>query len=115
MMKIHYLEIVTPDIEAVCDAYQATHGVSFDIADASLGGAKTCTLSDGSVVGVRGLLSEVEVPVIRPYWLVEDIHLALDSAVAKGAEIAHPPYEIEGKGSFAIYIQGSIHHGLWQL
>jgi hypothetical protein len=28
--------------------------------------------------------------------------------------MAHPPKEIPGHGTFAIYIQGGIHHGLWQ-
>ncbi len=113
-MKIHYLEIVTPDSNAVCDAYEAAHNISFGAADESLGGARTCHLTDGSVIGVRGPLSEVEEPIVRPYWLVEDIKLALEKAVEKGAKIAHPPSVIEGKGIFAIYIQGSIHHGLWQ-
>lgn len=26
-----------------------------------------------------------------------------------------PPLEIPGKGTFAIYIQGGVDHGLWQL
>ena len=30
------------------------------------------------------------------------------------AEIAHPPMELPGHGTFAIYLQGGIHHGLWQ-
>jgi hypothetical protein len=31
------------------------------------------------------------------------------------AQVAHPPMEIPGHGTFAIYIQGGVHHGLWQL
>jgi hypothetical protein len=34
--------------------------------------------------------------------------------VNSGAEIAHPPMEIPGHGKFAIYVQGGVHHGLWQ-
>ena len=30
-------------------------------------------------------------------------------------EIAHPPMELPGYGTFAIYIQGGIQFGLWQL
>lgn len=55
-MQIHYLEIVTRDVDAVCAAY----------------------------------------------------------AAANGARFAHPPMEIPGHGTFAIYIQGGVHHGLWQ-
>ncbi len=114
-MKIHYLEIVASDISAVCEAYEAALGVQFGPADALLGGARTCTLHDGSIVGVRGPLSEHEQPLTRPYWLVEDINVALKNAADAGAEIAHPALEIPGKGTFAIYIQGDVHHGLWQL
>ena len=114
-MKVHYLEIVSPDVDAVCRAYEAAHGVVFGAPDAALGDARTATLPDGSMVGVRGPMRESEEPVVRPYWLVDDIEAALDAAVAQGVEVAHPPLEIPGKGTFAIYLQGSVQHGLWQL
>ncbi|HJN45694.1 MAG: hypothetical protein QF786_01830 [Vicinamibacterales bacterium] len=34
--------------------------------------------------------------------------------VDAGDEIAHPPMKIPGHGTFAIFMQGGIHHGLWQ-
>ena len=114
-MKVHYLEIVSPDVDAVCKIYEAVHNVRFGEADESLGGAKTCHLQDGSIVGVRGPLRETEEPVVRPYWLVKDIKQAIGSVEAQGAEIAVLPIEIPGKGTFAIYIMGSVDHGLWQL
>ena len=114
-MKIHYLEIVASDIDTVCRSYEAAHKISFAQADGSLGGARTCSLADGSIVGVRGLLSDSEVPVIRPYWLVEDISAAVNAIEEQGAEILHPPLEIPGKGTFAIYSVGSIQQGFWQL
>ena len=114
-MKLHYLEIVSPDVDAICTAYEAAHNVQFGEADELLGGAKTCELPDGSIVGVRGPLRETEEPIIRPYWLVEDIEKAVNSAKAKGADIAVPPLEIPGKGKFAIYINGALDHGFWQL
>ncbi len=114
-MKIHYLEIVASDVDAVCRAYEAVYGVSFDAPEASLGGARTAGLPDGGIVGVRGTLHETEEPVIRPYWLVDDIEAALARVVGEGGKVAHPPLEIQGRGTFAIYIQGSVHHGLWQL
>jgi len=46
--------------------------------------------------------------------LVDDLDAAAAAAVTGGGEIAHPPMEIPGHGKFAIYIQGGIHHGLWQ-
>lgn len=114
-MKVHYLEIVSPDVEAVCRAYEAAHGVTFDAPDDALGGARTAALTDGSIVGVRGPLRESEEPVVRPYWLVENIEEALAAVVAQGVEVAVSPLEIPAKGTFAIYIHGSIQHGLWQL
>lgn len=114
-MKVHYLEIVTPDVDAICATYEAAHNVKFGQPDEFLGGARTCTLTDGSIVGVRGPLRETEEPVVRPYWLVEDIEKAVSAVQAQGAEIAVPPMEIPGKGTFAIYINGAIDHGLWQL
>ena len=66
-------------------------------------------------MGVRAPLRETEDPVVRPYWLVADIDAALAAAVQAGGKIAHPPMEIPGQGTFAIYLQGGNDHGLWQL
>ena len=114
-MRIYYLEIVTPDVDAVCAAYAAVHGVNFGPPVAGLGNARTAALPGGGLVGVRAPMHETEEPVVRPYWLVDDIEAAVAAAVEHGAVVAHPPLEIPGHGTFAIYIQGGIHHGLWQL
>lgn len=114
-MKVHYLEIVSHDVEAVCKAYAITNAVSFSEPDAMLGGARTCTLADGSIVGVRAPMRETEEPVVRPYWLVDDIDKAVADLESAGAMIAMQPMEIPGKGKFAIYILGGNDHGLWQL
>jgi len=52
---------------------------------------------------------------VRPYWLVDDIVAAVAAAVQAGAELAVPPMEIPGHGTFAIYRQGGNDHGLWQV
>jgi predicted enzyme related to lactoylglutathione lyase len=114
-MQIHYLEIVTEGVEAVCAAYAAADGVQFGEPDPGLGNARTAPLPGGGLVGVRAPMHETEEPVVRPYWLVDDIEAAVAAAVEAGGEVAHPPMEIPGHGTFAIYIQGGIHHGLWQL
>ena len=114
-MRIQYLEIVTPQVEAVCAAYAGAHGVEFGEPDAGLGNARTAPLAGGGLVGVRAPMHESEQPVVRPYWLVDDIEAALAATIEAGAEVAHPPLEIPGHGTFAIYIQGGVHHGLWQL
>ena len=113
-MRIHYLEIVTPDVAAVCTTYERSLGVSFGDPEAGLGNARTAPLAGGGRIGVRAPMHESEEPVVRPYLLVDDIETAVDAVVAAGGEIAHPPLELPGYGTFAIYIQGGIHHGLWQ-
>lgn len=113
-MQIHYLEIVTSEVDAVCAAYAAAMGVQFGEPDTGLGNARTAALPGGGLVGVRGPLRATEEPVVRPYWLVDDIEAAVAAAVEAGGELAHPPMEIPGHGTFAIYLQGGIDHGVWQ-
>ena len=114
-MQVHYLEIVTKEVDAVCAAYAAATGVQFGKPDAGLGNARTATLPGGGLVGVRAPMRQTEGPVVRPYWLVDDIEAAVAAAVDAGGEVAHPPMDIPGHGTFAIYIHGGVDHGLWQL
>lgn len=114
-MQIHYLEIVTQDVDATCAAYAKAHDVTFSEGEPGLGNARTTALANGGMIGVRAPMHETEEPVVRPYLLVDNIDRAVQAAEAAGAEIAHPPLEIPGLGKFAIYIQGGNHHGLWQL
>jgi predicted enzyme related to lactoylglutathione lyase len=113
-MQVYYLEIVTKEVDAVCAAYAAANGVQFGKPDAGLGNARTAALAGGGLVGVRAPLRDNEEPVVRPYWLVDDIAAAVAAVAKAGGEIAHPPLEIPGHGTFAIYIQGGIQHGFWQ-
>jgi predicted enzyme related to lactoylglutathione lyase len=114
-MQVQYLEIVTPDVEAVCQTYSKLHGIKFNDADQNLGGARTAKLSGGGMIGIRAPMRDTETPVVRPYILVNDIQAAVDAAAESGAEIAIPPMEIPGHGKFAIFIQGGIESGLWQI
>ena len=114
-MLIQYLEIVTPELQATCDALETMHGVTFGDPDPTLGNARTAILEGGGRIGVRAPMREDELPVVRPYVLVDDIEAAVRAAEAAGAKIALPPMEIPGQGMFAIYIQGGIEHGLWKL
>jgi len=114
-MQVHYLEIVTNEVDAVCATYERLHGVTFGAGDAGLGNARTAPLPGGGLLGVRAPMHETEMPVVRPYLLVDDVDAAAKAAEEAGGEIAHPPMEIPGHGQFAIFIQGGIHHGLWQV
>lgn len=114
-MRIQYLEIVTKEVDAVCAAYETALDVAFGGAVGELGNARTAGLPDGGMVGIREPMHETEAPVVRPYWLVNDVEAAVAAAVESGAEVAHPPLEIPGRGTFAICIQGGIHYGFWEL
>ena len=114
-MQVQYLEIVTPDVDAMCATYEPLHGVTFSEYDPGLGNARTAVLANGGMIGVRAPMHESEEPVVRPYLLVNDIDDAIATAEKCGGVVAHPPMELPGHGKFAIYIQGGIHHGLWQL
>ena len=114
-MVTQYLEIVTPDVDAVCAAYSAMCDTPFGEAVAELGNARTAELKGGGRVGVRAPMADHEEPTVRPYWLVDDCEAALAAAVEAGGEVAHPPLRIPGQGMFAIYLHGGTQHGLWQL
>lgn len=114
-MIIQYLEIVTPEVSATCEALGKAHGVSFGEAVPELGNARTAALVGGGRIGVRGPLRPDEKPVVRPYVLVADIEAAVRAAEAAGAQVALPPMTVPGQGTFAIYILGGIEHGLWKL
>jgi len=113
-LMVHYLEVVTPEVDATCDVLSKAHGVVFGEPVLELGNARTAELADGGRIGVRAPLRETERPVVRPYVLVEDIDAALQAAVEAGAEAALPRMEIPGQGTISIYILGGIEHGLWQ-
>ena len=114
-MNVHYLEIVTPKVDALCDQYSRIHDVTFGEPDANLGGARTAKLNGGGFIAIRGPLRETETPVIRPYTLVENLEQAVAAAADAGAEIAIPSMELPGHGTIAVVIQGGIECGLWQL
>ena len=113
-MKIQYLEIVTHDVDAVCSVY-ALQGAEFGEPVPELGNARSAPLEGGGMVGVRAPLRTSEEPVVRPYWLVADLELAVAGIRKAGGTIAVPPMELAGRGRFAIYLLGGNDHGLWQL
>lgn len=114
-MQIHYLEIVTPDLDATCEALEKLHGVGFGEPVAELGGARTAALKGGGRIGVRAPMHDAERAVVRPYVLVDDLEAAVGAAQAAGGELMVPPMEIPGQGRCALYGLGGIEHALWQL
>lgn len=113
-VNIHYLEIVTPNLDKTCGALEKTHGVTFGEPIAEFGNARMTKLKNGGRLGVRAPMRETEKSVVRPYILVDDIETAVEAAKAAGGEFAMLPMEIPGQGKFAIYFLGDIQYGLWQ-
>ena len=113
-MQVHYLEIVTPEVDSLCKQYSAVHGVTFGDPDASLGNARTAKVDGGGMIGIRAPMRADEAPVVRPYLLVEDLEAAVSAAADAGAEVALPSMEIPGHGKIAIVIHGGIDCGFWQ-
>lgn len=113
-MSVQYLEIVSNEADTVIGLYESVHGLTFGEPDPSLGQARVATRADGTVVGVREPLAEHEQPVVRAYVAVEDIERAAKKAADHGAIVAFAPTRLGNWGTFAILIQGSTEHGLWQ-
>jgi predicted enzyme related to lactoylglutathione lyase len=113
-MAVHYLEIVTDDVDTMVGLYQHLHGLSFGPPNPDLGQARVATQSDGTVVGIRKPLAAHEQPIMRTYLEVKDIQRATKKAEQSGATIAYPPTRQGDHGTFAILIQGDVEHGLWK-
>jgi predicted enzyme related to lactoylglutathione lyase len=111
---VHYLEIVSDDVETLTGLYQRMHGLSFGPPDPDLGQARVATFSDGTLVGIRKPLAAHEQPILRTYCAVADIQQAVKKAEDSGAVVAYPPTRQGQRGIFAIVIQGNVEHGLWQ-
>jgi predicted enzyme related to lactoylglutathione lyase len=113
-MAVHYLEIVSTDVDTLTALNQRMHGLSFGPPDLDLGQARVATRTDGTLVGIRKPLAAHEQPIMRTYLAVEDIQQAVKKAEDSGATIAYPPTRQGQRGTFAIVIQGDVQHGLWQ-
>jgi predicted enzyme related to lactoylglutathione lyase len=113
-MAVHYLEIVSNDVDTLTGLYQRIHGLSFGPPDPDLGQARVATAADGTLVGIRKPLAAHEQPIMRTYLAVDDIQQAIKKAEEHGATVAYPPTRQGRRGTFAIVIQGDAQHGLWQ-
>jgi predicted enzyme related to lactoylglutathione lyase len=113
-MSIHYLEIVSDDVDALAAFYERIDGLSFGPPDPDLGQARVATRSDGTLVGIRKPLAAHEQPIMRAYFAVDDIQQATKQAEQAGATVAYPPTRQGQRGTFAIVFHGGVQHGLWQ-
>jgi hypothetical protein len=113
-MQAHYIEIVSKNIDKQRKVLEQVHGLSFGPEVHDLGQAQVAKTANGVLIGVRAPLAEHEQPIVRTYFMVEDISKAVKAAEAAGAVIAYPPTKQGETGTWAIYIIDEIQHGLWQ-
>jgi len=113
--SVYYLEVVTPEVDSMCNIYSKSAGLQFGKAVPELGNARVAALPGGTTMGVRAPMHEPEKPVVRAYLLVNDIDKSVKEAAALGANILIGRMEIAGRGIIAIYESGGIQQGLWQL
>lgn len=113
-MSVHYLEIVSDDVDALAALYERIDGLAFGAPDPDLGQARVATRSDGTLVGIRKPLAAHEQPIMRTYLAVDDIQQAVKTAEQLGATVAYPPTRQGKRGTFAIVFHGGVQHGLWQ-
>ncbi|MGN6362831.1 MAG: hypothetical protein ACTHNK_20850 [Thermomicrobiales bacterium] len=52
-MAVHYVEIVSNDVDSLTELYQRLHGLTFGPPDPDLGQARVATQADGTLVGIR--------------------------------------------------------------
>ena len=90
-MAVHYLEIVSNDVDTLTALYQRMHGLSFGPPNPDLGQARVTSQAGGGLIGIRKPLAAHERPIMRTYLAVDDIQQAVKTAEESGAMIAYPP------------------------
>src|SRR5258708_38185808 len=113
-MAVHFLEIVSNDVDRLTGLSQLMLGVSFGPPDPDLGQARIATQADGAVIGIRKPLAAHEQPIMRTYLAVEDIQQAGKAAEESRAMIAYPPTHQGNQGTCASTSQGDGERRLWQ-
>ena len=116
VVQFNYPRDRTRDLSATMLGPGKVHGVTSASPWQALWNGRIAKLKGGGSIGVRAPMRGDEEPWVRPYILVSDIDAAVKAAEASGAEILPCyPTEIPGHGKFAIYFQGGIQFGLWEL
>ena len=113
--SVHYLEIITPDVQSLCDLYSKSWGWNFGPAVPELGNAHVAELPDGSLCGIRAPMHTLEKPIVRTYLRVADLEASVRMAAQQGCKILLERMELAGHGIIAIFEKGGIEQGLWQL
>ena len=114
-MTVQFLQYVTPNVDTQVKAIEEATGLTFTGPVPEFGNAMVTDMPDGGKISVRAPMHATETPVIRPYLLTDDIARAVKDVTDAGAEMMHPPLEIPGQGTFAIYRLDGLEQGLWEV
>ena len=112
---VHYLEIVTPDVDAARFLYSTAFGWNFQSPVPELGNAVVAMLPGGSMCGIRAPLHVEETPVVRTYIRVADLETSTREAGRMGAKILLESMDLPGWGKISIVEFGGVQQGLWQV
>ncbi len=113
--SVYYLELVTSDVEGTCRMYSDVFDYSFGDPVPELGLARVASLPNGSWCGIRMPLSPEERPIMKAYYRVADLDVAVREVAGLGARILLESMLLEGWGKIAIFEMGGIQQGLWQV
>jgi predicted enzyme related to lactoylglutathione lyase len=103
--RFHWNELNTRDVENAKRFYADAIGWQFDampIPDGTYWIAKTDGQAVGGLFEMRGAHFDGVPDHWLPYLSVDDIDARLDKAVAAGAKVARPAFDVEGVGRIAI-------------
>jgi uncharacterized protein len=141
-MEIQYLEIVTNDVDAVCEVYSKSFKAASSMKDddtnsfeldfsppnPKLGNARTLLLRSGTRIGVRPPMHDQEEPVVRPYIRVANCAAAMNAIAHDAKNSSHapdspnafvmvPPMTVgDNEGICAIaMLPGGFQAGFWQI
>lgn len=110
-----YVEMVTPEVDAMREFCAEAYGWSFAPPDPVLGSARIATLASGARVAIRAPMDAAEKPLTRTYVRVPDVERAAKEAERLGALVALAPVELGSHGKIAIFIVGGVEQGAWEL
>jgi uncharacterized protein len=112
---IHYMEIVTRDVEGARLLYATAFGWRFQPSVPELGNAFVAPLPGGSLCGIRAPLHESEMPTVRTYIRVMDLEAVTREAERSGARVLLESMDLAGWGRISICEFGGVQQGLWQV
>jgi len=78
-MAVHYVEIVSNDVDTLAGLYQRMHGLSFGPPAPDLGQARVATHADGTRVGIRQQAHDRRLAECSRLALIRNSHTGLVS------------------------------------